>query len=85
MDWAVHNGYLDKSLDKGLKPTKGADSSREAFSQDQVKALNHQCWDIEIMTFEEVVANGKVRVKLTADVLQSEAVAFPLVPRITLC
>ncbi|MGV8736323.1 MAG: tyrosine-type recombinase/integrase [Pseudomonas asiatica] len=39
MDWAVHNGYLDKSFDKGLKPTKGADSSREAFSQDQVKAL----------------------------------------------
>lgn len=39
MDWAVHNGYLDKSFDKGLKPTKGADSSREAFSLDQVKAL----------------------------------------------
>ncbi len=39
MDWAVHNGYLDKSYDKGLKPTKGADSSREALSQDQVKAL----------------------------------------------
>lgn len=39
MDWAVNNGYLDKSFDKGLKPTKGADSSREAFSQDQVKAL----------------------------------------------
>lgn len=39
MDWAVNNGYLEKSLDKGLKPTKGADSSREAFSQDQVKAL----------------------------------------------
>lgn len=39
MDWAVHNGYIDKSFDKGLKPTKGADSSREAFSQDQVKTL----------------------------------------------
>lgn len=39
MDWAVNNGYLDKSFDKGLKPTKGADSSREAFSQDQVKVL----------------------------------------------
>lgn len=39
MDWAVHNGYLDKSFDKGLKPTKGAESSREAFSQDQVKTL----------------------------------------------
>ena len=39
MDWAVNNGYIDKSFDKGLKPTKGADSSREAFSQDQIKAL----------------------------------------------
>jgi integrase len=39
MDWAVNNGYLDKSFDKGLKPTKGADSSREALSQAQVKAL----------------------------------------------
>ena len=39
MDWAVNNDYISKSFDKGLKPTKGADSSREAFSQDQVKAL----------------------------------------------
>ena len=39
MDWAVHNGYLDRSFDKGLKPTKGADSSREAFSRDQVITL----------------------------------------------
>lgn len=39
MDWAVNNDYISKSLDKGLKPTKGADSSREAFSQDQVKTL----------------------------------------------
>jgi integrase len=39
MDWAVNNGYLDKSFDKGLKPTKGADSSREALSQEQVKTL----------------------------------------------
>ena len=39
MDWAVHNGYLDKGFDKGLKLSKDADSSREAFSQDQVKAL----------------------------------------------
>lgn len=39
MDWAVHNGYLDKSYDKGLKPTKGTDSSREAYSQDQIKTF----------------------------------------------
>lgn len=39
MDWAVHNGYLDKSFDKGLKLSKDADSSREALSQDQVQLL----------------------------------------------
>ena len=39
MDWAVHNGYIDKSFDKGLKLSKDADSSREAFSQDQVQLL----------------------------------------------
>lgn len=39
MKWAVNNDYLTKSLTEGLKPTKGAESSRKAFSQDQVKAL----------------------------------------------
>lgn len=39
MDWAVNNGYLDKSFDKGLKLSKDADSSREAFSTGQLKAL----------------------------------------------
>jgi integrase len=39
MKWAVNNDYLTKALTEGLKPTKGTDSSREAFSQDQVKTL----------------------------------------------
>ena len=39
MKWAVNNDYITKALTDGLKPTKGADSSREALSQDQVKAL----------------------------------------------
>ncbi|QJC78124.1 tyrosine-type recombinase/integrase [Pseudomonas umsongensis] len=39
MKWAVNNDYLTKALTDGLKPTKGAESSRKAFSQDQVKAL----------------------------------------------
>jgi len=39
MDWAVNNDYIAKALTDGLKPTKGTDSSREAFTQDQVKAL----------------------------------------------
>ena len=44
----------------------------------------HQAWDIEIMTIVDIIANGKVRVKLTADGLQTETVAFPMITRITL-
>ena len=39
MKWAVSNDYLTKALTEGLKPTKGAESSRKAFSQVQVKAI----------------------------------------------
>ena len=39
MKWAVNNDYLTKALTEGLTPTKGIESSRRAFSQDQVKAL----------------------------------------------
>lgn len=44
----------------------------------------NQSWDLEIMAQVDIVANGKVRVKLTADGLQTEAVDFPLVTRIVL-
>ncbi|WP_409268145.1 tyrosine-type recombinase/integrase [Pseudomonas sp. KCJK9044] len=39
MKWAVNNDYLARALTDGLKPTKGAESSRKAFSQDQIKTL----------------------------------------------
>jgi len=39
LTWAVNNGYLDKAFHKGLKITKGAESARKAYSQDQVKAI----------------------------------------------
>ncbi|MBF7143868.1 MULTISPECIES: Ig-like domain-containing protein [Pseudomonas] len=41
-----------------------------------------QGWDLEIMATVDVVANGKVKVKLTADGLQTETVAFPMITRI---
>lgn len=44
----------------------------------------HQCWDIEIMTVVDIVANGKVKVKLTADGLQTQTVAFPMITNIKL-
>lgn len=42
---------------------------------------NAQGWGIEIMTVVDILANGKVRVKLIADGHQTEAVAFPMVTR----
>ena len=44
----------------------------------------HQCWDVEIMTTVDIVANGKVKMKLTADGLQTEAVAFPMITNVQL-
>lgn len=39
LNWAVENGHLEKSFDKKLKFTKGTESSRKAFTQDQVGEL----------------------------------------------
>ncbi|MFL1565160.1 tyrosine-type recombinase/integrase [Pseudomonas sp. O64] len=39
MTWAEDNGYIDKSYDKGLLIRKGAESEREAYTPDQVKAI----------------------------------------------
>ncbi|SDB51697.1 tyrosine-type recombinase/integrase [Pseudomonas sp. NFACC13-1] len=37
--WSVENGHISKSYDKKLKLTKGTESSRRAFTQDQVGKL----------------------------------------------
>ncbi|MNF80342.1 Transposase [compost metagenome] len=39
LNWSVENGHLDKSYDKKLKFTKGTESTRKAFSQDQIGSL----------------------------------------------
>jgi integrase len=39
LNWAVENGHLEKSYDKKLKFTKGIESSRKAFSQEQIGKL----------------------------------------------
>nr|WP_180203044.1 hypothetical protein [Pseudomonas sp. SbOxS1]NYU02642.1 hypothetical protein [Pseudomonas sp. SbOxS1] len=44
----------------------------------------HQAWDVEIMAIVDIVANGKVKVKLTADGFQTEDVAFPMITNIKL-
>ncbi|MEE4076128.1 tyrosine-type recombinase/integrase [Pseudomonas viridiflava] len=39
MDWAVNNGLLDRSFDKGLKIERGAESTRKPFSREQVATM----------------------------------------------
>lgn len=39
LSWAVNNGHLVKAFDKKLKFTKGVESTRKAFSQDQIGML----------------------------------------------
>ena len=39
LNWSVENGHLEKSYDKKLKFTKGIESTRKAFSQDQIGSL----------------------------------------------
>jgi integrase len=39
LNWAVNNGHLVKAFDKKLKFTKGIESTRKAFSQDQIGML----------------------------------------------
>lgn len=43
----------------------------------------NQAWDLEIMTVVDIIANGKVKVKLTSDGLQTEMVPFPMITRIS--
>lgn len=43
-----------------------------------------QSWDLEILATVDVVANGKVKVALTKDRLQTETVPFPMVTNIKL-
>lgn len=43
LEWGVQNGKLTVAYAKRLKITKGADSAREAFSQDQVKEIMAYC------------------------------------------
>ncbi|MDU9399315.1 site-specific integrase [Pseudomonas sp. zfem003] len=37
--WALNNGYLEKAFNKGLKITKGAESGRKAFTDEQIRTI----------------------------------------------
>ncbi|QXI27448.1 tyrosine-type recombinase/integrase [Pseudomonas vanderleydeniana] len=39
MDWAVNNGFMERSFDKGLKIERGAESERRPFSREEVGTI----------------------------------------------
>ncbi|MFJ4353683.1 tyrosine-type recombinase/integrase [Pseudomonas sp. NPDC089428] len=39
MDWAVNNGFIERSFDKGLKIERGAESERRPFTRDEVATI----------------------------------------------
>ncbi|MEX5586883.1 tyrosine-type recombinase/integrase [Pseudomonas urmiensis] len=39
LTWAENNGYIEKAFNKGLKISKGAESGRKAFTEDQLTTL----------------------------------------------
>lgn len=53
LGWAVNNGYIERSFDKKLKILgEQAESSREAFSQDQVATLMSYAQDLSEGSWE---------------------------------
>lgn len=52
LTWAVNNGYLERSFDKGLKISKGADSTRKPFSKEQVKLIMDRANSMPIDSWE---------------------------------
>lgn len=52
MTWAVNNGYLERSFDKGLKITKGADSTRKPFAKAQVQKLMDHANKMPVSSWE---------------------------------
>jgi hypothetical protein len=56
----------------------------DVWKVEATRNAGSQAWDIEIMARVDIVANGKVKVKLTADGLQTEAVAFPMITNVKL-
>lgn len=53
LSWAVNNGHIERAFDKKLKITgERAESSREAFSQDQVATLMAYAQDLSESSWE---------------------------------
>lgn len=80
--WSVENGHIPKSFDKKLKFTKGTESSRKAFTQDQVGKLVAYCntlpetsWKRWLLSLGAITGGrlNEISQLTTSDVLTLEA------------
>lgn len=80
--WSVENGHITKSFDKKLKFTKGTESSRKAFTQDQVCKLVAYCntlpgtsWKRWLLSLGAITGGrlNEISQLTTSDVLTLEA------------
>lgn len=50
--WAVNSGYLEKTYNKGLKITKGAESGRKAFTAEQTQKVMDAMADLPVHSWK---------------------------------
>ena len=74
--------FLLPKMFTSLSYREGRDGN--VWKIEATRNAGRQAWDLEIITVVDIVANGKVKVKLTADGLQTEMVAFPMITNVKL-
>lgn len=79
LQWAVNNGHIERAYDKKLKVTRGAESSRQAFSEAQVKQLMAYANTLPVSAWERWALSlgiitgariGEIRQLTKADLLE---------------
>lgn len=64
--WAINSGYLEKAFNKGLKISKGAESGRKAFTEEQIHTLMDQMAQLPVSSWKRwamslgVITGGRI-------------------------
>lgn len=64
--WAINSGYLEKAFNKGLKISKGAESGRKAFTEEQIQTLMDQMAQLPVSSWKRwamslgVITGGRI-------------------------
>jgi len=52
LTWAENNGYIEKAFNKGLKISKGAESGRKAFTEEQIQTLMDRMAELPVSSWK---------------------------------